>query len=96
MRNRPDPELIDNENPEWTSGDFKRASSLASLPADEQEKLRSLKRHRGPQKSPTKELISIRLSQDVLSKLRASGRGWQARVDRHLREWLSQPKRKRA
>lgn len=96
MRKLPNPEMIDDENPEWTAEDFKRAVPFSALPKDEQEKLLSLKKHRGPQKTPTKELISIRLSQDVVSRLRASGPGWQARVDQHLRQWLSEPKRKRA
>jgi uncharacterized protein (DUF4415 family) len=96
MKTRPDPEMIDDVNPEWTSEDFKRAIPFTALPKEEQEKLRSLKRPRGPQKMPTKELISIRLSRDVVSKLRASGRGWQARVGEHLRQWLNEAKRKRA
>jgi uncharacterized protein (DUF4415 family) len=81
---------------ELTAEDLQQFVPFSALPRDEQEKLLALKKHRGPQKAPTKELISIRLSEDVVSKLRASGRGWQARVDEHLREWLSQPKRKRA
>ncbi len=96
MRKRPEPEMINDENPEWTAEDFKKAVPLSALPKSEQDKLLSLKKHRGPQKTPTKELISIRLSQDVVSKLRASGRGWQARVDEHLRQWLNRSKRKRA
>jgi uncharacterized protein (DUF4415 family) len=40
---------------------------------------------RGAQKAPVKELISIRLSSDVLAVLRASGKGWQSRVDDLLR-----------
>lgn len=43
---------------------------------------------RGKQTAPTKELISIRLSPDVVSRFRASGSGWQGRVDAALREWL--------
>jgi uncharacterized protein (DUF4415 family) len=43
---------------------------------------------RGKNKAPTKELISIRLSPDVLNRFRASGTGWQSRVDLALREWL--------
>ncbi len=96
MKNKPDPELVDNENPEWTAEDFQRAIPFSQLPVSEQEKLRSLVRRRGPQKTPTKQLVSIRLSPDVVSKLRASGRGWQARVDEHLRQWLSGKERKRA
>ena len=96
MKSRPNPELLDEENPEWTAKDFERAIPFSGLPASEREKLLSLKRHRGPQKEPTKQLISIRLSRDVIAKLRASGRGWQARVDEHLREWLGERQRKRA
>jgi len=43
---------------------------------------------RGPQKAPTKERISIRLSREVLERFRESGDGWQTRVDAALREWL--------
>lgn len=43
---------------------------------------------RGPQKTPTKERITIRLSPDVVEQFRASGEGWQTRVDAALREWL--------
>jgi uncharacterized protein (DUF4415 family) len=90
--------LTDDEGEvrELTAEDFKHFVPFSALPLQEQEKLLSIKRRRGPQKTPTKELISIRLSRDVVSKLRASGRGWQARVDERLREWLNEPKRKRA
>lgn len=80
-----------NDNPEWTQADFARAVPLTGLPKSLQGKLAN--RGRGPQKAPTKKQISIRLSADVVEGLRASGRGWQSRVDEHLREWL---KRKRA
>lgn len=43
---------------------------------------------RGPQKSPTKERITIRLSREVVDQFRDSGDGWQTRVDAALREWL--------
>ena len=43
---------------------------------------------RGPQKEPTKERITIRLSPDVLKSFRASGSGWQSRMDSALRDWL--------
>jgi uncharacterized protein (DUF4415 family) len=45
-------------------------------------------RRRGAQKAPTKEMISIRLSPDVLERFRSSGDGWQTRIDSALREWL--------
>lgn len=43
---------------------------------------------RGPQKSPTKERITIRLSPDVVQKFKGTGAGWQSRVDAALRDWL--------
>ena len=38
---------------------------------------------RSPQKAPTKQRTTIRLSRDVLERFRATGRGWQTRVDAH-------------
>lgn len=43
---------------------------------------------RGPQKKPTKERISIRVSGDVLASFRATGDGWQTRIDAALKDWL--------
>jgi uncharacterized protein (DUF4415 family) len=43
---------------------------------------------RGPQKSPTKERITIRLSRNVVRSFRATGEGWQTRVDVALQDWL--------
>ena len=42
-----------------------------------------------PKAEITKERITIRLSRDVLSSFRATGQGWQKRVDAALRDWLS-------
>lgn len=47
---------------------------------------------RGPQKAPTKERVTIRLSRDVIAQFRASGDGWQARVDAALQDWLKRHK----
>ncbi len=43
---------------------------------------------RGPQKAPTKERITIRLSADVVARFRATGTGWQTRMDAALKDWL--------
>jgi len=43
---------------------------------------------RGAQRTPTKERITIRLSPDVVARFRASGDGWQTRVDAALKDWL--------
>ena len=62
---------------------------FSALPREEQEMLLSLRR-RGPQKSPRKVPISIRLSPEVVDGLRATGNGWQNRADEALRSWLAE------
>jgi len=41
-----------------------------------------------PLSEQTKERITIRLSPDVVSAFRATGAGWQTRIDAALKEWL--------
>ena len=41
-----------------------------------------------PPTAATKERINIRLSRDVVRSFRASGPGWQTRMDAALKEWL--------
>ena len=43
---------------------------------------------RGPQKSPTKERITIRLSPEVVEHFRSTGSGWQAEMDEVLKHWV--------
>ena len=39
---------------------------------------------RGPQKAPTKKLVSLRLSPEVVDHFKAGGPGWQTRIDETL------------
>lgn len=41
-----------------------------------------------PPKSSTKVLTTLRLDPDVVAGLRATGSGWQTRVNDAMREWL--------
>ena len=83
MSKKPNPELIDEENPEWTDEMFKQSVGFSGLPEPLQAKLRGR-----PKAAVTKERITIRLSQDVVERFRASGDGWQTRVDAALKDWL--------
>lgn len=47
-------------------------------------------RRRGPQKAPLKRVVTIRLSADVVDAFKATGAGWQTRVDSALKDWLKQ------
>ena len=51
--------------------------------------LESYRAKRGrPSGSGTKEQVAIRLDRDVLAAFRASGAGWQTRMNAALRDWL--------
>ena len=81
--------MIDKEGEvrELTANDLKQFRPAAdALPANLQSKLEM--RSRGPQKTPTKIQTTIRFDPDVLAGLRATGRGWQTRVNDAMREWL--------
>lgn len=69
----------DPDNPEWTEEDFRAAKPFAEVFPE----MAAAIRRRGPAR--TKEAISIRIDSDVLEKLRASGEGWQSRVNAVLR-----------
>ena len=43
---------------------------------------------RGPQKAPVKVPVTIRLSPEVVERFRATGDGWQTRIDTALLDWL--------
>ena len=44
------------------------------------------RRTRGKQKTPTKQLVSLRLDRDVLDRFRATGDGWQSRINEALKK----------
>ncbi len=75
--------LPDAENPEWTDDMAAKAVRIDALPPSLQAKLRGR-----PKAETTKERTTIRLSRDVLDRFRATGAGWQTRIDAALKEWL--------
>lgn len=74
----------DPDNPEWTEEMFAQARPAAEVLGPQM--VCALKRARGLQKAPVKEVINIRLDADVVAALRASGPGWQGRVNAILRK----------
>lgn len=83
MKKQTKPELIDDENPEWSDEQVRQSVRFDALPASLQTRLRGR-----PKAAVTKERITIRLSPDVVGAFRATGDGWQTRVDAALRDWL--------
>jgi len=85
MASETPPVVFDDDNPEWTEADFARARPAAEvLPP---EVLAAFgKRGPGRPAGSGKERISIRLDKDLLDKLRATGPGWQSRINEALRK----------
>jgi len=77
----------DGEVRELTAADmrvFKPASEVLSLALQKTLGMRT----RGPQKTLTKVSTTIRRSNEVVQAFRATGDGWQTRVDAALKVWF--------
>lgn len=75
----------DSDNRRTQPADWADAVVSRSLP-----ELRAAlaKRRRGPSRAPLKVPTTIRFDPDVLAALKASGKGWQTRVNEAMREWV--------
>ena len=76
----------DPDAPELDEEWFERARPATEVIPHVVERWR---RTRGKQKAPIKESISIRLDADILAYYRATGRGWQGRINETLREYIT-------
>ena len=83
------PEWVDPDDArEWTDDQLSRAEYAIGGKVV-REAQGTLTRRRGrPKLASPKEQISVRLDFDVLAALRASGPGWQARMNQVLRKAL--------
>jgi uncharacterized protein (DUF4415 family) len=72
----------DVQSPELSSEEIAKARPFAEVFP---ELAASIRRGRGPNKAPTKKLVSLRLSGEVLKAYKAKGPGWQSRIDADLR-----------
>ena len=77
-----------DDAPEWTKEQFERAEVSVGGKAVRAAR-GTLTRVRGrPRKADAKVHIHIRLSPQVLGHFRATGPGWQTRIDEILRNWV--------
>ena len=77
----------DPDNPELTDAFFVNARpAREAMPAAFFVELE--RRRRGPGKKPAKAQVTLRLDQDVIDGLRASGPGWQVRANEALRRMV--------
>lgn len=72
-----------SDNPELTAKDIAKAVPFAkAFP----ELAATMRVTRGPQKAPTKVSTTIRLDREVLERFKATGPGWQSRINEALRK----------
>ena len=93
MSKKPNPDLLDDENPEWTAEDFAKArpagEMLPQLFGEEAARKMLKPRGRPPVEFP-KERINIRLSHEVVEHFKSTGEGWQTRIDAALRQFITE------
>lgn len=84
--------MTDADSPEWKLEDFARAEPATKvLPHifGKQVAAAMLKPKRGrPISANPKAHVNLRLDADVVAQFRATGRGWQTRVNAVLKKWL--------
>ncbi|WP_298965067.1 BrnA antitoxin family protein [uncultured Methylobacterium sp.] len=83
-------------NPDYTQEDWDEVSDNPPVTEEEMRTARpfreampdvhaALTKARGPQKAPVKQLVSLRLDRDVIDKFKATGPGWQTRINEALK-----------
>jgi uncharacterized protein (DUF4415 family) len=75
---------------ELTSEDFKAMHSMHEiLPSELVDAIQKRQKgHRGKQKTPLKVSVTARYSKEVIDYFKATGTGWQSRMDSALKEWI--------
>jgi uncharacterized protein (DUF4415 family) len=86
MSKHPDPAMIDTENPEWTAENIARARPFREV---NPVLFEAWKRRGRPSIETPKVHIGFRLAADVVDSIRATGRGYNARVEKILREAIA-------
>ncbi len=85
---KPDPEMIDDENLEWTDEMFARARPAAEIMGAAF--MEMARRPGRPKVVAPKEPVTLRFDAAVARHLRASGKGWQTRVNDALARLISE------
>lgn len=89
LKPHPDPEIREFEEALMRSigqsqrGEFARVHTPTDIAAR-----RKAGRPVGTVKAAPKQSTTIRLSPEVMAAFKATGRGWQTRIDAALKEWL--------
>jgi uncharacterized protein (DUF4415 family) len=78
--------IFDDDNPEWTVADFAESKREGNIP---EHILAAFPRTRGRPVGTNKQLVSLRIDRDTIENFRATGPGWQSRINDILRKAAS-------
>ncbi|MBB5044532.1 BrnA antitoxin family protein [Shinella fusca] len=77
----------DPDSPEWTEDDFRKARPFREALPELAAAIDRAKAKRGrPAMDNPKQQISVRLDPDIIRHYKATGKGWQARMNDDLRK----------
>lgn len=79
----------DPDNPPLTDEVLSRMRPSSEVVPDFVAEVKRRRGQRGPGKAPRKELVSLRLSPEVLAHFRAEGEDWRARIDETLKKAIA-------
>jgi uncharacterized protein (DUF4415 family) len=82
-----DRELTSKEEAQWATGVLVKGGGYKA--ARDALAAKRKQGQRGPQVAPTKQLVSVRYSPEVLEFFRSTGAGWQSRMDEVLKKWVA-------
>ena len=85
---KPNPEMIDDEAPEWTAQMNAQAVSLTGLPLTLQAKLKAGR----PRAKDPKRVVTLRLRSSLFAAYEAQGQDGRARMEQVLSEAMEQPR----
>lgn len=81
---KPNPEMIDDENPEWTDEMFARAVRVDDLPPSLRAKLGGRPKVQDPKK-----VVTLRLRHSLIEQYQALGPDWRLKMEAALTEALA-------
>ena len=87
---KPNTVLVTHLEEEKIKNGIRADPDAQSLSDAEWEKVKPFVRLGRPKAEVTKERITIRLSRDVVSTFRATGDGWQTRMDAALKQYIAE------
>lgn len=75
---------------ELTKNDIRNMRSASEVLPDDLLKVLPKRKvgERGRQQTPTKVSVTLRYSPEVVKFFKATGKGWQTRMDNALKEWI--------